>query len=133
MNNLVASGNTLFLGGNTPYTYQPGVFGFNVIQAAAPTGVSGTVQTSVPRLDVTSSLVALDTRLINAQVARRLCENARGSSLVPVGRGGLPPGGADFLSPGQISGIGFVASPTVSLPVNTSLRMDPFTPCLAAL
>jgi filamentous hemagglutinin family protein len=88
--NLVASGNTLFLGGNTPYTYQSGVFGVNVIQAAAPTGISGTVQISTPKLDVTTSLVGLDTRLINAQVARRLCENTRGSSLVPVGRGGLP-------------------------------------------
>jgi filamentous hemagglutinin family protein len=134
VNNLVASGNTLFLGGNTPYTYQPGAFGFNVIQAAAPTGVSGTVQTSVPRLDVTSSLVGLDTRLINVPVARRLCENTSGSSLVPVGRGGLPPGGADFLSPGQISGIGLVTSPTVSLPtVHANWPMNTFSPCLAAL
>ncbi|MER2545547.1 MAG: filamentous hemagglutinin N-terminal domain-containing protein [Candidatus Accumulibacter phosphatis] len=132
--NLVASGNTLFLGGNTPYTYQSGVFGVNVIQAAAPTGISGTVQISTPKLDVTTSLVGLDTRLINAQVARRLCENTRGSSLVPVGRGGLPLGGADFLSPGQISGIGFVTSPSVSLPtVRASLRTNAFTPCLAAL
>ncbi|NMQ07851.1 filamentous hemagglutinin N-terminal domain-containing protein [Candidatus Accumulibacter phosphatis] len=131
--NLVASGNTLFLGGNTPYTYQSGVFGVNVIQAAAPTGISGTVQISTPKLDVTTSLVGLDTRLINAQVARRLCENARGSSLVPVGRGGLPPGGADYLSPGQISGIGFVTSPTVSLPSRHASWPNPFSPCLAAL
>uniref|UniRef100_UPI0025843F8E beta strand repeat-containing protein n=1 Tax=Accumulibacter sp. TaxID=2053492 RepID=UPI0025843F8E len=132
--NLVASGNTLFLGGSTPHTFQPGVFGINVIQAAAPTGISGTVQISTPKLDVTSSLIGLDTRLINAQVARRLCENTRGSSLVPVGRGGLPLGGADFLSPGQISGIGFVTSPSVSLPtVRASLRTNAFTPCLAAL
>ncbi|KFB72974.1 MAG: hypothetical protein AW09_001810 [Candidatus Accumulibacter phosphatis] len=129
--NLVASGNTLFLGESTIHTFQSGVFGINVIQAAAPTGISGTVQISTPKLDVTTSLVGLDTRLINAQVARRLCENTRGSSLVPVGRGGLPPGGADYLSPGQISGIGFVTSPTVSLPSRHASWPNPFSPCLA--
>ena len=39
---LVPSGSTLFVGGATPFTFAPGVFGFNVIQAAAPTGVTAT-------------------------------------------------------------------------------------------
>jgi filamentous hemagglutinin family protein len=134
VDNLIASGGSLFLGGNTPHSYQPGVFGFNVIQAAAPTGVNGVVQISSPRLDLTSSLIGLDTRLLNAQVARRLCGNSGGSSLVPVGRGGLPLVGADYLSPGQISGLDFIASPVASIPVVlTSWRTDAFAPCLASL
>jgi filamentous hemagglutinin family protein len=134
VDNLIASGGSLFLGDNTPYTYRPGVFGFNVIQAAAPTGVNGVVQISSPRLDITSSLVGFDTRLLNAQVARRLCGNSGGSSLVPVGRGGLPLVGADYLSPGQVSGLDFIASPVASLPaVRTSWRTDAFAPCLASL
>ena len=137
VNNLAASGNSLFIGGNTPYTYlsSVGIFGFNVIQAAAPTGVSGTVQLSTPSLDVTAGLIGLDTHPITAQVARHLCENSSGSSLVPVGRGGLPPGGADLLSPGQISGIGFVSPPTVALPLlmHASGPMPFHSPCLAAL
>ena len=44
--NLIPAGNTIFIGGNTPYAFQPGIFGFNVIQAAAPTGISGTIHTS---------------------------------------------------------------------------------------
>ena len=36
---LISSGNSLAVGGLTPATFQSNVFGFNVIQAAAPTGV----------------------------------------------------------------------------------------------
>lgn len=115
--NLIASGNSLLIGGDTAYVFQPGVFGYNVIQAAAPGGVSGSVQLSTPVLDIAGSLLGLDTRLLrNTQLARRLCESSAGSSLVPVGRGGLPHAADDFLSPSEVFGIGHFLSPTAALP-----------------
>ena len=96
--NLISSGNTLFLGGNTPYTYQPGIAGFNVIQAAAPTGVSGAVRTSSPVLDISGSLIGLTTQAIDAGgLGRSPCQVSGGSSLARTGRGGLPPSARDLL------------------------------------
>ena len=43
---LLPSGNSVFVGGNTPFIFQPGVSGPNVIQAAAPTGVRGVINTT---------------------------------------------------------------------------------------
>jgi large exoprotein involved in heme utilization and adhesion len=95
---LIPSGNTLFIGGNTPYTFQPGVFGFNVIQAAAPTGVSGTVQTTSPTLDLSSSLSGLNTQQIDTGgLGRSPCQATGGSSLSITGRGGLPPSARGLL------------------------------------
>jgi len=96
--NLIPSGNTLFIGGSTPYTYQPGVFGFNVIQAAAPTGVSGTVQTTSPALDVSGSLSGLNTQVIDTGgLSRSPCQATGGSSMAQSGRGGLPPSARGLL------------------------------------
>lgn len=101
--NLIPSGNTLFVGGNTPYAFAPGAFGLNVIQAAAPTGVSGEIQISSPTLDVAATLVGLNAQMTRSdRLARRPCENLGGSSLAVTGRGGLPSSGADLLSPGQL-------------------------------
>jgi len=132
--NLIPSGNTLFVGGSTPYAYQPGVFGFNVIQAAAPTGISGVVQISSPTLDVSASLVGLNTRAMTGDaLARHPCENTGGSSLAAVGRGGLPLTGVDFLSPGQLSHFGFTAptrSPAAGpSSVRTVIRTAALAPC----
>jgi filamentous hemagglutinin family protein len=131
--NLIPSGNTLFLGGSTPHVFLPGTFGYNVIQAAAPTGVSGVVQISSPTLDVSASLVGLNTRMMkNDQMARHPCENVGGSSLSSVGRGGLPLTGSDFLSPGQLYGQGFIASvPPVAS--SRSMRIAALTPCRASI
>jgi large exoprotein involved in heme utilization and adhesion len=96
--NLIPSGNTLFIGGNTPYTFQPGIFGFNVIQAAAPTGVSGTIQTTSPTLDLSSSLSGLNTQQIDTGgLGRSPCQATGGSSLSQTGRGGLPPSARGLL------------------------------------
>lgn len=96
--NLIPSGNTLFLGGNTPYAYQPGIFGFNVIQAAAPTGVSGSVQTTTPVLDVSGSLSGLNTQVLDTGgLGRNPCQTTGGSSLAQSGRGGLPPSARGLL------------------------------------
>jgi filamentous hemagglutinin family protein len=87
---LVPSADTLFIGGETPYTFQPGVFGFNVIQAAAPTGVSGVVQISTPLLDISGALTGLNARLLDGGgLGHHPCRITGGSSLVQTGRGGF--------------------------------------------
>ena len=115
---LVPIGGSLFVGGQTPYTFQPGVFGFNVIQAAAPTGVSGTVQMTSPALDISGSLNGLSTQVIDAGgLWRSPCHITGGSSLVQSGRGGLAP-----------SALGLLRTEPVVVPVKsgatTSVMVD---------
>jgi hypothetical protein len=95
---LVASSSTLFLGGNTAYAVNPDLPGFNVIQAAAPTGVSGAVDVSSPVLDITGSLRGLRADVIDAGgLGRSPCQASGGSSLALTGRGGLPPSARGLL------------------------------------
>jgi hypothetical protein len=95
---LLPSGGTLFVGGATPYAFAPGVFGFNVIQAAAPTGVSGTIRISTPVLDITGSLAALPSGYLDEdRLGRSRCAIVGGSSLSRAGRGGMPPAAGDLL------------------------------------
>jgi filamentous hemagglutinin family protein len=91
-NTLVASGNTLFVGGSTSFAPNGGVFGYNVIQAAAPTGVSGVVTITSPVLDVSGSLAALTAQVLDSGgLGRSPCQASAGSSLAQAGRGGLAP------------------------------------------
>ena len=95
---LIPSGNSLFLGGSTVLPFLPGVFGYNVIQAAAPDGVSGTIAVTAPVLDISGSLTGLTARSINTgELGRSLCRLGAGSSLVQSGRGGFAPAARDFL------------------------------------
>lgn len=95
---LVPSGNTLFLGGTTPYAFRPGIFGFNVIQAAAPTGISGTVQVTSPALDISGSLTGLNAKTLDSGgLGRSPCQIGGGSSLARVGRGGFLPSARGLL------------------------------------
>ena len=88
---LVANGNTLFVGRQTPFSFAPEVFGFNVIQAAAPTGVSGTIQIASPVLDLSGTLGRLGAAPIDTVIlGRSPCQTSGGSSLAQVGRGKLP-------------------------------------------
>ncbi|MCX7168849.1 MAG: hypothetical protein NTY41_00780 [Proteobacteria bacterium] len=97
---LVPSGSSLFVGGQTPYNFLPGVFGFNVIQAAAPTGVSGTIQIASPVLDISGSLNGLNAQVISTGgLGRSPCQISSGSSLAQSGRGGLPPSARGLLRP----------------------------------
>ncbi|SBT05625.1 exported hypothetical protein [Candidatus Propionivibrio aalborgensis] len=97
---LLASGNTLFLGGQTPYTFAPGVFGFNVIQAAAPTGISGTVNVTAPVLDISGALTGLTAKVVDSGgLGRNPCQTTVGSSLSQAGRGGFPASSLDLLGP----------------------------------
>lgn len=58
---IVPSGGTLIVGGDTPVVVDGtnDLFGFNVIQAAAPTGVSGNIRVSASPTDVAGSLAEL--------------------------------------------------------------------------
>ncbi len=92
VDSLIPSGGTLFVGSSTPYTFTPDVFGYNVIQAAAPDGVSGSVRISTPVLDIAGSIAALPARYLDpGGPGRSPCAIAGGNSLAQVGRGGMLP------------------------------------------
>jgi filamentous hemagglutinin family protein len=96
---LLSSGNNLRVGGNTPYVFDLSSSGFSVIQAAAPTGVSGAIEVSSPVLDISGSLAALTTQLLlGGELARSPCQGGR-SSLTQSGRGGFAPSAREFLGP----------------------------------
>ncbi|WP_446811575.1 beta strand repeat-containing protein [Methylomonas sp. 2BW1-5-20] len=89
---LLFSGDTLAVGGNSPISWQPGVFGLNVIQAAAPSGLSGTINSSAPRLNLSGDLANLGQPQFDSSVlSPDYCGLETGSSLTRAGRGGLLP------------------------------------------
>lgn len=97
---LIPSGNTLLLGGQTPYAFQSGLANFNVIQAAAPTGINGTINLTTPVLDLSGTVLGLNTQMIDTGgLGRNPCHSGGGSSLSQGGRGGLPPSARDLLGP----------------------------------
>jgi hypothetical protein len=97
---LVPSGNNLSVADPTPAVFQPNVFGFNVIQAAAPSGVSGRIGISVPVVDIAGELSGLEAEMIETgPLGKDLCRVGSGSSLTPVGRGGLRPSAAGLIRP----------------------------------
>jgi hypothetical protein len=97
---LVASGNRLALGGDIPFSFQRDVFALNVIQAAAPAGVSGSVDVTSPALDIAGSLTGLSAELIaSGTLGKDLCRVGAGSSFTPVGRGGLRPLASGMIRP----------------------------------
>lgn len=99
---LAASANAAQVGGQFAYFFKPTVFGFNVIQAAAPFGLSGNVQVSSPVLDLSGSLGRLGAPEMDvAQLGRTPCQTTTGSSLAQVGQGGLPVSYRGLLGPGS--------------------------------
>ena len=90
---LLPSASALVAGGTEPLPFDPRQRpGTNVIQAAAPEGLSGNVQIAVPALDLAGSLRALDTPVLDVGiVGSDFCGIGTGSSLVRSGRGGLLP------------------------------------------
>ena len=93
---VLATGSNVFIGGSTATSFAPGVFGFNVIQAAAPTGVSGEIQLASPPLNPLSSLPTLAARPLDTSLRDRPCKLAVRSSLALAGRGGMAPSYKDF-------------------------------------
>lgn len=75
----------------------------NIIQAAAPGGEQGTIEITAPELDLSGALLGLSTQLQNpVRLAADPCTAASGSSLsslLELGRGGLPSSPAEASSP----------------------------------
>jgi filamentous hemagglutinin family protein len=95
----VSSGNTLFVGGS-PLLFNPDRFAYNVIQAAAPTGVSGNIQITSPQVDLTGSLSSLVAQVLDStNLVADLCRTGEGSSLTLLGHGGLPANSAGYIRP----------------------------------
>jgi len=97
---LIPSGNTLTLGSRSAHAIAQEVFGYNVIEAAAPDGISGNIQVSSPALDLAGALGGLSTAMIDfGALGKDPCRVGAGSSLTPVGRGGLPPTAGGLIRP----------------------------------
>ena len=95
---LIASGSSLFVGGSEPIAFVPGIVGLNVIQAAAPTGVSGTIGLTSPVLDTSGALAGLGAPPLDTSgLSRSPCRVTAGSSLAVLGRGGLAPSARESL------------------------------------
>jgi len=73
----------------------------NVIQAAAPDGVSGNVSVTAPTLDISSSILNISTRFSDqTKISKNPCKVSAGaipSSLTWAGQGGLPSSHADSI------------------------------------
>ncbi len=91
VDNLIPSNNSLISGGNQPLGFTPGLSGFNVIQAAAPDGVSGDISISAPELNITSTLASLqEPNLDLEQVGQNPCSPAaKQNTLKKIGKGAM--------------------------------------------
>lgn len=94
---LIPSGSSLFVGGNTPFQYQP-FSGLNAIQAAAPDGVNGTINAATPQLNLNAMLTNLTIESFDSNVLNRdMCEVSESSSLIQSGKGAQPLRARDLL------------------------------------
>jgi hypothetical protein len=94
---LVPSYQSFVLGGSA-IAFDPTSTGLNVVQAAAPDGVSGALSVTVPTLDLGNALLGLTGRpSAPAALGRGLCGFSRGSSLAITGLGGVAPSAYDPL------------------------------------
>jgi filamentous hemagglutinin family protein len=95
----VPSGSVVLIGGATPLVFQPNS-ALNVIQAAAPTGVSGAIEVSTPVTDISGSLHRLSTEVVTfGRLGKDLCRVGASSSLTPLGRGGMRATASGLLRP----------------------------------
>jgi filamentous hemagglutinin family protein len=79
-----------YVSGGSSVTFDPSIAGLNVVQAAAPDGVNGTLDVTVPTLDLGNSLLGLTgAPAPPTALGRSLCSYRQGSSLSMAGRGGL--------------------------------------------
>jgi filamentous hemagglutinin family protein len=100
---LVPSYQSFVLGGGA-IAFDPTSSGLNVVQAAAPDGVSGVLSVTVPTLDLGNALLGLTGRpAAPVALGRDLCGFAHGSSLAISGLGGVAPSAYDplWIDPGQ--------------------------------
>ncbi len=85
---LISNRNQLIIGGDIPLMSTPGV---NVIQAAAPDGLSGLILTTSPEIDISGSISGLSSDLLDlVSIGDSHCRRSgRTSSLVNLGKGGM--------------------------------------------
>ncbi len=94
---LIPSGSSLFVGGNIPLQFQP-FSGLNVIQAAAPDGISGTINTVTPQLNLNAMMTNLMIESFDSNALNRdMCSISDSSSLMQSGRGAQPLRARDLL------------------------------------
>jgi hypothetical protein len=111
------------VGGDLPLPFNPTLSGLNVIQAAAPDGVSGIVGLTNPALDISGDLSALSAALLQpAPLARDLCRLGAGSSLATAGRGGLRPSALGFIRPDVSSSTTAPRASARTIPVQQALQ-----------
>lgn len=90
VNALIPSGNRLIKGG-LQQRWQAGEFGFNLIQAASATGLSGVINSSAPQLNLSGVLANFGKPQFESKLIEQdECDENEGSSLTRVGNGGLP-------------------------------------------
>ncbi len=90
VNDILSSRNRLIVGG-APVQFDAQTSKWNLIQAAAADGVSGTISLASPPVDVSASLGRLAPQLIDTtELIADLCRLGDQSSLTVLGRGGLP-------------------------------------------
>ncbi|WPL17926.1 hypothetical protein Thiowin_02969 [Thiorhodovibrio winogradskyi] len=98
---LIASHDLVEIGGTARVEYAPGS-DRNVIQAAAPLGVQGTIALTTPDLEIAASLVPLRAPFQDANaILSDLCQltdTREASALIELGSGGLPPDAAEPMS-----------------------------------
>ncbi|MCA0240459.1 MAG: filamentous hemagglutinin N-terminal domain-containing protein [Proteobacteria bacterium] len=95
---LVPDGSKVFIGGNRIAQFRADTPGYNVIQAAAPNGLAGTLDVTTPDLNLSGQLAALSTARIDfGLLGRDQCQVGFDSSFTPLGRGALPEAAAEPL------------------------------------
>jgi len=88
---LVASGGNLQSGGNKALTFKLNS-GINVIQAAAPNGINGTITNTAPQLNIVGTVVGLNTPQLDLnRVGHDPCSSiVQQSTMKKLGKGGIP-------------------------------------------
>ena len=77
----------VFIGGNRIETFRAGTPGYNVIQAAAPDGVGGVLDVTLPQLNLSGTLVGLTAQRIDfGALSRDICQIGDESSFSVLGR-----------------------------------------------
>jgi filamentous hemagglutinin family protein len=94
---LVPSYQSFILGGSA-VAFDPTAIGLNVVQAAAPDGLSGVLSVTVPTLELGNALLGLTGRpSAPPTLSHDICGSSRASSLAVAGRGGVAPTAYDPL------------------------------------
>ena len=87
-----------FIAGGALLDFDADMAGLNLVQAAAPDGINGTLSVTLPNLDVQNSLTRLAGEpTTTIALGRGPCRFRPGSSLALTGRGGLPVSARDPL------------------------------------